>query len=667
MRSQTLYTAKFYDDTPSSSGASLKTPDAAAYLDKLFAMHIAAQNFPEVPSSRPATPDSEVERVDAVNAQVKLMYEDAKGNPASGKWGVLATVLQTSYSCGRYADRYKYVETTTRGTPLEPPSPNGWPELPANDEDWEEWEQTVARQRQRQQERQRALATKVEDWKRDISDDAGNHVNDPPNPLSTRRISDIPEVPFFPPSFPTHLETSTPPAPHRRQPSPIILAPESPLTSPADTPVAGPSKLQSKATASPLRVYGRSRPRPPPRKRELSLEPAEASPAKKARTISEVPDSVQSASPTKPFTPPKRNNLPKLADLIAASEQKKRFKGKVKAKTPLPLARTPSVASSQRAVSPSKPKSRSPDVPTKFKSRSRSPAEMVPETEQEMSPPPAEGQPISRSRSSKSPAEMPDMSIPPAEGQPISPSPPQKSRASKSPDQAMSPPPAEGQPVSNSSRTSEKRKSPEMMSDAGKRKSKSPQRISNPSRASSKRNSLSPVETKLTADKRTTKSPEATSSPSARPETPEKKKKTPSMEEMFDWDAAAEEQLAAIPPIPSPTKSLSSIDGSNSVESDESRAGLPKYSDFDPQGASTQPLSRLESLGDYRALRGFGNMANSSFGYPMQFESQLDVESNMQGVERLLDADVGGYSAPWAAGEDEQWDARADEVPDSSP
>jgi hypothetical protein len=147
---------------------------------------------------------------------------------------------------------------------------------------------------------------------------------------------------------------------------------------------------------------------------------------------------------------------------------------------------------------------------------------------------------------------------------------------------------------------------------------------------------------------------------------------------VINWDAALEKMMVnqvgdgAV----SPTKSLSSIDGSNSLESQNSR-DLPDFSHdvpFDPQGASTQPMGRLEageSLGTTeRGARGFGQPVDFS-SYPMRYESQMDVESNMQGVEELLDADVGRYTGPWmGAGpdgdEDEQWGGRGGQI-DSSP
>ncbi|KAJ6494670.1 hypothetical protein C8R47DRAFT_1116731 [Mycena vitilis] len=141
---------------------------------------------------------------------------------------------------------------------------------------------------------------------------------------------------------------------------------------------------------------------------------------------------------------------------------------------------------------------------------------------------------------------------------------------------------------------------------------------------------------------------------------------------VINWDATLERMSANHDGDVSPTKSLSSINESNSLESQNSM-DLPNFSHgepFDPQGGSTQPMGRLEageSLGTTeRGGRGFGQPVD--FGFPMRYESQMDVESNLQGVEDFLDADVhvGGYTGPWMpAGmdEDEQWGGQIDSSP----
>ncbi|KAJ6618158.1 hypothetical protein B0H10DRAFT_2189650 [Mycena sp. CBHHK59/15] len=152
-------------------------------------------------------------------------------------------------------------------------------------------------------------------------------------------------------------------------------------------------------------------------------------------------------------------------------------------------------------------------------------------------------------------------------------------------------------------------------------------------------------------------------------------------DDVINWDHTLErlvtEQVADA--LASPTKSLSSIDGSNSLESQETDPEMPDFSHgapFDPQGGSTQPMCQLEcggaSLGTTeQGGRGFGQQ-EASFSYPMRYESQMDVESNMQGVEELLDADVGRYTGPWMGtgpddDDDEQWGGRGSGQLDTSP
>ncbi|KAJ7127128.1 hypothetical protein C8R44DRAFT_780496 [Mycena epipterygia] len=144
-------------------------------------------------------------------------------------------------------------------------------------------------------------------------------------------------------------------------------------------------------------------------------------------------------------------------------------------------------------------------------------------------------------------------------------------------------------------------------------------------------------------------------------------------DDVINWDFAADKTTAGLDmdPMPSPTKSLSSIDGSNSLESQDSM-GLPDFSHgapFDPQAGSTQPMGRLEGAGESlgtteRGECGFGQP--DDLGYTMRYESQMDVESNMQGVEQMIDADVGG---PWMGrgvgsnDDEEEWGRGIDTSP----
>jgi hypothetical protein len=134
--------------------------------------------------------------------------------------------------------------------------------------------------------------------------------------------------------------------------------------------------------------------------------------------------------------------------------------------------------------------------------------------------------------------------------------------------------------------------------------------------------------------------------------------------DVINWEAMAPKDPASTDPIAdvSPTKShksLSSIDDSDSLGSRGN--DLPDFSNgalFEPQGASTQPMGLLgeESIGTSTEMgaRGFGQQSSGggSFGnvFPMQYESQIDVENNVQRVEALLHNDVGQFvsaPSPW--------------------
>ncbi|KAJ6577217.1 hypothetical protein B0H19DRAFT_1061888 [Mycena capillaripes] len=565
---KTLYTAKFYEPLSSSESThpSSSKPQPSTYMEKLFKTHVALNQMEEVPSHTPNPGHNE--RVEALRKQVVEQFKACNGNPANGKWGLLVNLLQTSTAKGNY----RYVNTRTDVLPPQP-GPDGWL-LAETEEEWLTWErkrkdeQRLAQDKKRKEEL--LLKEKVETWKRDIDTDPvttpelPDIVPETPSPPAkvtrtipsddtksksvaasksrARSIADLPEA-FLPPSFPSHLETSTPPTANRHKPSPIELVPSSsPLSSPnkdADLPgpsrpkpSSSPSKLvaDNVPSSSPLssppknsRVYGRPRPAESPLKRGRSSSPTPLNPAKKTRpTLPASPGAaIGSVAPSSskpafkmPFTPP-RNTLPKLEDLLAASAQKQKSKAKAKEK--------------------------------------------------------------------------------------------------------------------------------------GKGKAKEPAHNAKPQ---SKPSKSSPVESIASSDERQREL-------EARIDVME--------DDVIDWDATLERMMVnqASDGDVSPTKSLSSINDSNSLESQQNSMDLPDFSNgapFDPQGGSTQPMGRLEageSLGTTeRGGRGFGQPLD--IGFPMRYESQMDVESNMQGVEELLDADVGGYTGPWMGtgldgDEDEQW------------
>ncbi|KAF8207589.1 hypothetical protein K438DRAFT_1815267 [Mycena galopus ATCC 62051] len=580
---KTLYTAKFYESPSSSESTRPSPPQPSVYLEQLFHAHVSLNQMKEVPPSPPHD-EAQTERVEALRQKVVDAYNAANGNPASGKWGLLANLLRTGTGKGKY----RYINTRTDAVPPEQP-PEGWL-LAETEEEWNAWEKKRKRRNQHpvldkkqleEQAKDRLLMEKVESWKRHISSDdpeiPGSSPmpdevpesspmpikskksflsSDAPKTLSknattssrapnsrTRVVSEVQE-PLFPPSFPANLPTSTPLL--RSKPSPIELVPSSspilsppkrrgdlprpskPSTSkisPAEEDVPSSSPLSSPPKVS--RVYGRGGPSQSQLKRARSSSPTPHTTTKKIRAAPSAPVSGSAPAASPPFkavykTPvtPPRNALPKLEDLIAASAQKQKSKAKAKER--------------------------------------------------------------------------------------------EKGKAKVQPAQKSNP------------------------------SSKSPEDTRSTSQSSEERRRHRELEAGISVVGNA----------------------------VINWDETLEKMTANHVGAGdvSPTKSLSSIADSNSLESPQnSGMDLPNFSSgapFEPMGASTQPMGMLgeESLGTTeRGERAFGQP--NDFGYPMRYESQMDVESNMQGVEELLDADVGGYTGPWMrAGsdgdEDAQWDGR---------
>ncbi|KAK7032999.1 hypothetical protein R3P38DRAFT_2920084 [Favolaschia claudopus] len=559
---KTPYTAKFYE-APSSSESTNPSSSHTPYLQNLFHTHVALSQMKEVPADPPD--QSHIQRVDSLRQQVLDAYKAANGNPASGKWGVLTTLLRTSTSKGKY----RYINTTVDAEPPKPP-PGGWPVIDT-EEEWLAWERKRKQEKpleDKKQQEEEFLKQKVQNWQRDVDDSMpdASPIDDVPDSdasppakpkkknvsasggskptaqnaaagpsrLSNSRARTVGQVEehFFPPSFPSNLDTSTPPV--RKKPFPVEIVPSSsPLGSAGlknSTAAREMSPVEEVPSSSPMspklsHAYGKSRLSESPLKRARSSSPTpitapkriRAAPPPGSRHTPAVPPPLKPASKA-PITPP-RNALPKLEDLIAASAQKQKSKAKAK------------------------------------------------KAKEKLS---------------------------------------EKSSSSKSPDVARS-----------TSRLSEEQRQREV--EIG--------------------------------------------------------------DTIINWDATLDKMAAnhAASGASSPAKSLSSIAESNSLESPHGSGSgeldLPKFSDgvpFDPIGASTQPMGQLggESLGTTeRGARGFGQ--SGSMGFPMHFESQMDVESNMQGVDDLLDADVGGYTGPWmGAGsddEDQQWVGRSGMVDSSSP
>jgi hypothetical protein len=165
---KSLYTARFFE-TPSSSESThppSSKPQPSAYLEGLFQTHVALNQMSEIPDSSAEKVDPE--RVEALRKQVVDAFNAAK-NPASGKWGLLANLLQTGTAKGKY----KYVGTTADALPPEP-GPDGWL-LADTEEEWLEWEEKRKEERRlagiEEQKRRNAdqkLKDKIETWKRSV-------------------------------------------------------------------------------------------------------------------------------------------------------------------------------------------------------------------------------------------------------------------------------------------------------------------------------------------------------------------------------------------------------------------------------------------------------------------------------------------------------------------
>lgn len=150
---------------------------------------------------------------------------------------------------------------------------------------------------------------------------------------------------FFPPSFPTMLETSTPPDLGRRKPPPIVFVPSS---SPPSSPNANPPPLSTTPEQSAIR---RSESFQIPGltliKRQHSTTPN--SPSKHVRTepppsgssdameASPLADVVARKQQTAVPTTPQKRPLPTLTELLASAKKTPKGKGRVLSKPRSPV------------------------------------------------------------------------------------------------------------------------------------------------------------------------------------------------------------------------------------------------------------------------------------------------------------------------------------------
>ncbi|KAK0455263.1 uncharacterized protein EV420DRAFT_591205 [Desarmillaria tabescens] len=194
---------------------------------------------------------------------------------------------------------------------------------------------------------------------KDKSDDIYVPVNGNISSISAGKanISDVSETAFFPPSFPTGLDTSTPPDLGRKKPPPIVFVPSSspasspnvdppPLSTDISTPeqnglrrsesfqIPGLTLLKRQNSSTPDRPSKHSRTEPPPSDSSNIILQPEASP---------LADLVARKQQTAIPTTPQKKPLPTLTELLASARKTPKGKGRVvpkprsPVKTPVPI------------------------------------------------------------------------------------------------------------------------------------------------------------------------------------------------------------------------------------------------------------------------------------------------------------------------------------------
>ncbi|KAK0186061.1 hypothetical protein F5146DRAFT_1069102 [Armillaria mellea] len=164
-------------------------------------------------------------------------------------------------------------------------------------------------------------------------------------------INDVSETAFFPPSFPTALETSTPPDLERKKPPPIVFAPSS---SPPSSPNAHRPPLSTTPEQSPIRRsesfqipgltlvkrQNSTTPDRPPKHVRTEPPPSGSSDAMEASPLADV---VARKQQTAVPTTPQKKPLPTLTELLASAKKTPKGKGRVLSKprspvkTPVPI------------------------------------------------------------------------------------------------------------------------------------------------------------------------------------------------------------------------------------------------------------------------------------------------------------------------------------------
>ncbi|KAK0229162.1 hypothetical protein EDD85DRAFT_137829 [Armillaria nabsnona] len=150
-------------------------------------------------------------------------------------------------------------------------------------------------------------------------------------------INDVSETAFFPPSFPTMLETSTPPDLGRKKPPPIVFVPSS---SPPFSPNANPPPLSTTPEQSAIRrsesfqipgltlIKRQHSTTPDGPSKHVRTEPPPSG-SSDAMEASPLADVVARKQQTAVPTTPQKKPLPTLTELLASAKKTPKGKGRV--------------------------------------------------------------------------------------------------------------------------------------------------------------------------------------------------------------------------------------------------------------------------------------------------------------------------------------------------
>ncbi|KAK0493306.1 hypothetical protein EDD18DRAFT_1333707 [Armillaria luteobubalina] len=155
-------------------------------------------------------------------------------------------------------------------------------------------------------------------------------------------INDVSETAFFPPSFPTGLETSTPPDLGRQKPQPIVFTPSSSSPSPNPPPLSTSPDRSAIPRSESFQIPGLTllkrqhsmTPESPSKHLRTEPPPSDSSDAMEASPLADVvARKQQMAVPTTPQKKP----LPTLTQLLASAKKSPKGKGRVFSKPRSPV------------------------------------------------------------------------------------------------------------------------------------------------------------------------------------------------------------------------------------------------------------------------------------------------------------------------------------------